>query len=79
MVEVRCVAYTHLVGPMLEYASFVWDPYLAKDINSLEMVQKRAARWVTPNYDWQSGKSVSSTLNNLEWDTLAQRRQILTK
>ena len=47
-----------------------------KDINSLEMIQRREARWVTSNYDWQSGISVSSTLNNLEWDTLALRRQI---
>jgi len=61
---------------MLEYASCVWDPYLVKDINSLEMVQRRAVRWVASNYDWQSGISVSSTLNNLEWDTLALRGQI---
>jgi len=74
--EVRCTAYTHLVRPMLEYASCVWDPYLVKDINSLEMVQRRAARWATSNYDWQSGISISSTLNNLQWDTLSSRRQI---
>ena len=41
--EVKCIAYTHLVRPMLEYASCVWDPYFSKDINALEMVQKRAA------------------------------------
>jgi len=28
---------------MLEYASCVWDPYFDKDINALEMVQRRAA------------------------------------
>ena len=61
---------------MLEYASCVWDPYLVEDINSLEMVQRREARWITSNYEWQSGISVSSTLNNLEWDTLVLRRQI---
>ena len=49
--EVKCMAYTHLVRPMLEYASCVWDPYYDKDINALKMVQRRAARWVTSNYD----------------------------
>ena len=39
--------------------------YLVKDINSLEMVQRRAVRWVTSNYDWKSGISISSTLNRM--------------
>ena len=65
--EVKCMAYTHLVRPMLEYASCVWDPYYDKDINALEMVQRRAARWVTSNYDWRSGNSISSTLEDLQW------------
>ena len=76
-----CVAYTHLVRPTLEYASCVWDPYLVKDVSSLGMVQRRAARCicVALNYDWQSRISVSrsSTVNNLEWDMLTLRRQIL--
>ena len=68
---IKKLAYTRLVRPMLEYASCVWwDPYLVKNINSLEMVQWRAARWATSNYDWQSGISISSTLNNLEWTHL---------
>jgi len=74
--EVRCTAYTHLVRPVLEYASAVWDPYLVRDINSLEMVQRRATRWVTSNYDWRSGISVSSILDNLQWHLLVLRRQI---
>ena len=69
------MAYTHLVRPLLEYALCVWDPYLAKDINAIEMVQRRAARWVTSNYDWRSRKSISSTLENLQWQSLSQRRQ----
>ena len=35
---------------MLEYAFCVWDSYLVKYINSLEMVQRRAAWWATSNY-----------------------------
>ena len=59
--EVKSMAYTHLVRPMLEYASCVWDPYFDKDINTSEMVQRRAERWVTSNYDWRSGISITST------------------
>jgi hypothetical protein len=34
----------------LEYASSVWDPYQHNDIHRLEMVQRRAARYVTNRY-----------------------------
>ena len=40
------LAYKTLVRPTLEYCSTVWDPYTAKNINTVEMVQRRAARWV---------------------------------
>ena len=36
-----------LVRPHLEYAATVWDPHISKQKHSLEMVQRRAARWVT--------------------------------
>jgi len=35
-----------LVYPHLEYAAAAWDPYTAKDIQKLERVQYRAARFV---------------------------------
>jgi len=40
------------------------------------MVQRRAAQWVTSNYDWRSGISITSTLEDLQWQSLLQRRQI---
>ena len=45
--------YVSLVRPHLEHAAPVWNPYLAKDINSLESVQKFALKvclkqWNTP-------------------------------
>jgi len=56
----------------LEYSSPVWDPYLAKDIQALEKVQRRAARWVMSDYSWSS--SVTVMLDHLGWPTLAERR-----
>ena len=36
-----------IVGrPQLEYAATVWDPYTQDDIQKIEMVQRRAPRWV---------------------------------
>ena len=36
-----------LVLPYLEYAAAVWDHHISQQKHSLEMVQRRAARWVT--------------------------------
>jgi len=43
-----------MVRPILEYCSSVWDPHLAKDINELEKVQRRVARWTVSGYNWSS-------------------------
>ena len=44
--RVRETAYTAIVRPKLEYASSAWDPYHQKDIDSLERVQRKAARFL---------------------------------
>lgn len=43
----RLLAYTSLCRPILEYADSVWDPTLVKDIESIEMVQHRAVRFIS--------------------------------
>ena len=68
----RETAYNMLVCPQLEYAAPVWDPYTKEKTLQLEKIQRRAARWMTSNYDYRS--SVTSMLNQLSWRTLEQRR-----
>ena len=43
-------AYQRLVRAQLQYASIVWDPSLQKVIDSLEQVQRKAARWARDLY-----------------------------
>jgi len=44
--DVKTLAYTSLIRPHLEFVSSAWDPYTARDINQLDKVQRRAARFV---------------------------------
>ena len=47
----KSLAYKALVRPCMEYGSTVWSPHTAKNINLLESVQRRAARWIKSKYD----------------------------
>ena len=53
-------AYQTLVHPQVEYSSTVWSPSTQTYINKIEMVQRRAMRWVNSNYSTYA--SVSSIL-----------------
>ena len=57
----------------MEYASPVWDPYHQKDIDKLEMVQRRGARYVTNRHGNHS--SVNDMLQHLDWRSLEWRRK----
>ena len=52
--------------------STVWDPYVAKNIQQLEMIQRRVARWVLGRYDRLD--SVTDMLSSLKWRSLELRR-----
>ena len=71
--DLRELAYTSLVRSILEYSSTVWDPFYQKDIDRLEMVQRRAARFVLNDYKPLS--SVTSMVSQLGWKPLAERRR----
>ena len=61
-----------LVLPHIEYAATVWDPHISNQKHSVEMVQRRAARWVTNRH--HNTSSVSGMLYTLGWRSLEHRR-----
>jgi len=48
--ELKRLVYISLVWSGMEYASIMWDPHLCKDKDSLEIIQRRAALWITSTY-----------------------------
>ena len=48
--DIKLKCYLTLVRPVLEYASSVWDPPTKENIDKLEQIQKRAARFITGEY-----------------------------
>ena len=68
---VREMTYSTLVRPQLEYAAAVWDPHTKGKTQQVEKVQRRAARWVSGNYERLA--SVSDMIATLGWRSLEQR------
>ena len=67
-------AYKSMVRPIFEYGSTVWDPHCNGLNDELENVQKRAARFVTRIYSYETG-SMTGILEELKWETLQKRRK----
>ena len=70
--DIKAQCYKTLVRPIMEYASPAWDPHTTTNINKLEAVQRRAARFVTGDYRRTS--STSQMITTLGWPSLQQRR-----
>ena len=63
--KVREATYKGLVRPVLDYGSSVWDPPGVVLQEELESVQKRTARFVTGNYNYEIG-SMTGILGQLK-------------
>ncbi len=61
--------------PHLEYASAAWDPHYIKDVKKLEVIQRKAARFITGNRE-RTEETVICILADLEWPLLSLRRKV---
>ncbi|KAJ4426317.1 hypothetical protein ANN_27131 [Periplaneta americana] len=66
----REIAYLTLVRPLMEYGTTCWDPYRIYQINSLERIQYRAAKFVKGKRE-----DGNDTIKELKWETLENRRR----
>ncbi|KAJ4441374.1 hypothetical protein ANN_11229 [Periplaneta americana] len=66
----RKIAYLTLVRPLMEYGTTCWDPYRIYQINSLERIQYRAAKFVKGKRE-----DGNDTIKELKWETLENRRR----
>ena len=59
--------------PILQYRCTAWDPYRNNQIEQLEKINKRAARFVTGNQKRETGNTAKN-LKTLGWLPLSERR-----
>ena len=71
-VETKTNAYISMVRPNLEYCASVWNPSQKELIQKIEMIQRRAARYVSNRF--RNTSSVSSMLDALQWEPLESMR-----
>ena len=70
--DTKVSAFNTLVRPHVEYACAAWDPYNKCDIDLVQSIQRRGARYTCNRYHNMS--SPTQMLKSLEWETLASRR-----
>ena len=72
--EVKEAAFKGLVRPVLDYGSSVWDTPGVVLQEEIESVQKRDARFVTGNYNYETG-SMTGILGQLKRESLKKRKK----
>ena len=74
-VTVKATCYCSMIRSILEYASIVWSPYTQRNIQLIESVQRRSARFTLNDYSPYN--SVTNMLIYLDWNSLENRRNEL--
>ena len=72
--HVKEQCFNALVRPILEYSCSAWDPHKIYQINLLEKINKRAARFVTGNHSREHGNTKKNMVA-LGWSPLLERRK----
>ena len=71
MNRLKTAACRSMVRPLLEYCSTVWSSNTKEYIQKVELVQRRAARYITNRY--HNTSSMTDMLDHLEWGSLETR------
>ena len=74
---INSTAYSALVRPHVEYCSAVWDPHTKKQTQRVEIVQRRAARWVCDKFrQGLNCTGPTEMISHLGWHSLEVRRKV---
>ena len=71
--HVKEQCFNTLVRPILDYCCCAWDPHLVTQIEKIEKINKKAARFVTGNHSFEHGNT-EKNMNSLGWQPLQERR-----
>ena len=68
-------AYVALVRSVLEYGTPLWDPYLKKDIDTIEQIQRKALRFIYGDYKNFSPGTIKNLQTKSQLPSLEDRRK----
>ena len=69
------MACVSLVPSLMECCATVWDPYLQKDIDKLQGIQRRGARFIKRDNSSEEPRCATTMLSELDMKPLQERRK----
>ena len=76
-IKCKRAAYLSMVRSVLEYGATLWDPYLQKEINMLEQVQRKALRFIAGDFKSTQPGTIRRLHAKLNIPTLQERRKAI--